>query len=44
MLKNLDFEQNNYSLTSCGIYRIGHDSIRLMKWICYFDRSYSENI
>ena len=43
MLKNPDFEQNKYSLTSTGIYRIGHDSIRLMKWICYYDRSYYEN-
>ena len=31
MLKNLNFEQNKYSLTSTGIYKIGHDSIRLMK-------------
>ena len=30
MLKNLDFEQNKYSLTSTGIYKIGHDSTRLM--------------
>ena len=44
MLKNPNFEQNKYSLTSTGIYRIGHDSIRLMKWICYYDRSYYENI
>ena len=44
MIKNPDFEQNKYSLTSTGIYKIGHDSIRLMKWICYFDRSYYENI
>ena len=44
MLQNPNFEQNKYSLTSSGIYRIGHDSIRLMKWICYFDRSYYENI
>ena len=35
MLLNLYFEQNNYSLTSKSIYKIGHDSIRLMKWICY---------
>ena len=34
MLKNPDFEQNKYSITSTGIYRIGHDSIRVMKWIC----------
>ena len=44
MIKNPDFEQNKYSLTSIGIYKIGHDSIRLMKWICYYDRSYYENI
>ena len=44
LLKNPDFEQNNYSITSTGIYKIGHDSIRLMKWICYYDRSYYENI
>ena len=44
MLKNPNFEQNRYSLTSTGIYKIGHDSIRLMKWIWYYDRSYYENI
>ena len=44
MLKNPDFEHNRYSITSTGIYKIGHDSIRLMKRICYYDRSYYENI
>ena len=44
LLKNPNFEQNKYSITSKGIYKIGHDSIRLMKWICYYDRSYYENI
>ena len=44
MLQNPNFEQNRYSITSTGIYKIGHDSIRLMKWICYYDRSYYENI
>ena len=44
MLKNPNFEQNKYSITSTGIYKIAHDSIRLMKWICYYDRSYFENI
>ena len=44
MLENPNFEQNKYSLTSTGIYRIGHDSIRLKKWICYYDRSYYENV
>ena len=44
MLENSNFEQNRYSITSTGIYKKGHDSIRLMKWICYYDRSYYENI
>ena len=44
MLKNPNFEQNKYSLTSTGNYKIRHDSIRLVKWICYYDRSYYENI
>ena len=44
MIKNSDFEQNYWSRTAQGIYKIGHDSIRLMKWICYYDRSYYENI
>ena len=44
MLENSDFEQNYWSRTATGIYKIAHDSIRLMKWICYYDRSYYENI
>ena len=44
MLLNPSFEQNHHSVTSTGIYKIAHDSIRLMKWICYYDRSYYENI
>ena len=44
LLLNPNFEQNYWSRTSKGIYKIGHDSIRLMKWICYYDRSYYENI
>ena len=44
MLENSDFEQNYWSETATGVYKIGHDSIRLMKWICYYDRSYYENI
>ena len=39
MSKNPNFEQNKCSLTSSGIYKTGHDSIRLIKWICYYDRS-----
>ena len=44
MIRNPDFEQNYWSRTAKGIYKIGHVSIRLMKWICYYDRSYYENI
>ena len=44
MIKNPDFEQNYWSRTAKGIYKIGHESIRLMKWICYYDRSYYEKI
>ena len=44
MLENPNFEQNKYSLTSTGIYKIAQDFIRLMKWIRYYDRSYCENI
>ena len=44
MNENPDFEQDYWSRTAIGIYKIGHDSIRLMKWICYYDRSYYENI
>ena len=43
-LKNPNFEQNYWSRTATGIYKIGHDSIRLMKWICYNDRSFYEKI
>ena len=31
LLENPNFEQNRYSITSTGIYKIGHDCIRLMK-------------
>ena len=44
MLLNPNFEQNKYSITSNGNYKNVHDSIRLMIWICYYDRSYYENI
>ena len=44
MLLNPNFEQNYWSRTAKGIYKIGHDSIRIMKWICYYDRSFYENI
>ena len=44
MSENPDFEQNYWSRTAECIYKVGHDSVGLMKWICYYDRSYYENI
>ena len=44
MLENIDFEQIYWSRTAEGIHKFDHDSIRLMKWICYCDRSYYEKI
>ena len=44
MLENFDFEQTHCSRTAEGFYKNGHDCIRLMKFICYYDRSYYENI
>ena len=32
-LESPDFEQDHYSRIAIGIYKIGHDSIRLMKWL-----------
>ena len=34
-----DFEQDYYSKTTKGIYRNGHDSVRLVKWLAFSDRS-----
>ena len=39
MSEKPDFEQNYWSRTAEGIYKIGHESIRLMKWLIYYDRS-----
>ena len=44
MLENLDFEQDYYSTTAEGVYKIVHDSIRLLKWLAYYDRSSYEII
>ena len=37
------FEQDYYSRSAKGIYNIGHDSVRIMKWLYYYDRSFYEN-
>ena len=44
MLKNVDFEQDCWSRTAIGIYKSGHDSIRLMESICCYNRSFYENL
>ena len=44
MLESPDFEQDYYSRTSSGIYKKGHVSIRLMKWLAFYDRSFYEKI
>ena len=44
MLENPNFEQDYWSRTTEGIYKTGHDSIRLMKCLNYKDRSFYVNI
>ena len=44
MFINHYFEENQNSRTATGIYEIGHESIKLMKWICYYERSHYEFI
>ena len=39
MLEYPDFEQNHYSRTATSLHKIAHDSIRLLKWLAYCDRS-----
>ena len=39
MLENPDFEQGYWSRTAESIYSIGHDSIRKMNWLIYYNRS-----
>ena len=43
ILENPGFEQKYYSRTSTGLYTIGYDSIRLLNWLAYYDRSNFEN-
>ena len=44
MLQNPDFEQDYWSRTAEGIYKIRHDSIGLMNWLINYDRSYYDNM
>ena len=43
MLEKPDFEQDYCSKTGKSIYKIGQDSIRLLKWLAYYNRSYYVN-
>ena len=40
MIENPNFEQDYWSRTAIGFYKIAHDSTKLVKWICCYDRSY----
>ena len=44
MLENPDFEQDTYSITALGFYKIGHDSVRLVKWLAFYSREYDRNL
>ena len=44
MSENPDCEIDYWSRTAQGVYKIGHDSTRLMKWLIYYDRSDHDNL
>ena len=44
MSENPDFEQNYWTRTATGIYKMGHDCLKLLKWLAYSDRSFYENV
>ena len=37
-------EQNYRSRTAESVYKVGHDSIRLMKWLIFYVSSYYDNM
>ena len=37
-----NFEQDYYSRTAAGSYRIGHGSIRLLEWMAFYDIYYEK--
>ena len=39
-----NFEQNFFQEQLKVYYKIGHDSFKLLTWLAYYDRSFSENI
>ena len=44
MNENPVFEQDYWSRTAIYFHKNGYDSIRLLNWICFYDRSHYENI
>ena len=44
MNENPDFKQDYWSRIAIGIYKIGNDSVRILEWLAYYDRSYYEKI
>ena len=38
MLQKPYFGQDYWSRTATSISKVGHDSIRIMKWLTHFDR------
>ena len=44
MLEDLNFEQDYWSRTAQGVYKIAHDYNRIMKWLIYYDRFYHDNL
>ena len=44
MLESPNLEQDYWSRTAEGVYKIGQDSDRFKKWLASYGRSYYENI
>ena len=44
MSENLNFEPDHSSRTAEDFYKVGHDSIRLLKWLFYHECSYYDNM
>ena len=44
MLENLNYEQHYWSRTAIDIKKIGHDCVRLMKRLIYYDRFYYDDM
>ena len=40
MMECPDFEQKYHSRSAIDIYKIGYNSVRLVRWLAYFGRFY----